>query len=154
MNPLYFSPMMRGLILLWAISMAGAQSSTAPPGYYPRAFNGDVFNGTVSAVGQNTITLTFHDGSATKTFLGRFDSTCIVPEGKDQSKPMLATDIPIGSELKAYYYPNTVKVAGKKTKENVIIGISISRWKDQTFPVQRQGMIFCTSDKLFPLHAF
>jgi hypothetical protein len=145
---------LRPLLLLAAVSLTCAQSLTAPPGYYPDQFNGDGFHGTLSSIDHDTITLTFEQGAKTEMFTGRFEAPCLVPEGSHPDKPMMAKDIPIGSELTAYYYSHSVKVAGKKAKENEIIAISIARWKDHTFPRERQGVIPCTRSKTLVFRGF
>jgi hypothetical protein len=94
-----------------------AQHGQAEAGYYPGAYLGDTWQGNVTAVNDDThtITLTYTKGSKTQTFDIRFAQGLAVNYSDGTSKAIKPSDIPIGAAAIAYYTPFSEKIDGKKT---------------------------------------
>ena len=105
------------LILITIFGVARAQHGTAPNGYYPMGYHGDIWTGEVTAVNaaNREITLTYVKGEKRESFVG------VLPEGykvklKDGSDHELkVSEIPIGARVTVYYLAKSRKVEGKKT---------------------------------------
>src|SRR5436309_14036037 len=105
------------LILITMFGVARAQHGTAPNGYYPMGYHGDIWTGEVTAVNaaNREITLTYVKGEKRESFVG------VLPEGykvklKDGSDHELkVSEIPIGARVTVYYLAKSRKVEGKKT---------------------------------------
>ena len=109
-----------------ALHSANAQKGTAPPGYYPIGYNGDIFSGElVPSDDANGIKLVYKNGAKSESFEGRIENPCQAPTQADPlvTKELHWSAIPEGSVLTVYYSPTTVKVDGKKVHTNLIWGI-------------------------------
>jgi hypothetical protein len=97
-------------------SRVQAQHGQAEPGYYPKAYVGDTWQGNVSAVDDQakTITLTYTKGSKTQTFMIRLAPGLAVSYSDGTSKELKPSDIPIGAMAYAYYTIYSEKIDGKK----------------------------------------
>jgi hypothetical protein len=111
--------MLLGACLLLAVAGAlHAQHGTAPNGYFPMGFAGDMWTGEVSAVNDanREITLVYTGKKKTESFVG------VVQEGykaklKDGSLAELKVSmIPIGRRLRVYYMAKDRKANGRKEK--------------------------------------
>ena len=112
-------------VLLLGTAVASAQYGTAPSGYYPRYYFGSMFTGDVVEAG-DTLTLRYTKGNKTDTLVGRFEKPCDVPKKDGSLGAMEPADVPLGSNLTALYYGRSKVIGGKKTDENVIIGIAFN----------------------------
>jgi hypothetical protein len=99
-----------GLLMLICVGAflalpALAQHGQAEPGYYPKAFIGDTWQGNVTAVDDqaHTITLTYTKGSKSQILTVRFADGLAVNYTDGTSKAIKPSDIPIGSMALAYY---------------------------------------------------
>jgi hypothetical protein len=118
------------LLMVWQFvvcpSATTAQHGTAPSGYYPPGFAGDMWTGEVIAVNDQTreITLAYRKKDRTETFTG------VLPEGyraKLQGggfREVKVSEFPIGTLLRVYYMAKTRKVEGKKVKYYEIIALA------------------------------
>jgi hypothetical protein len=111
---------------LLTICSAHAQKGTAPSGYYPVGYNGDIFSGEfVPSDDANAVTLVYKNGSKTESFKGSIEAACQAPMKAHPRlmKELHLSGIPAGTVLTAYYTPKTVKVDGKKVHTNLIWGL-------------------------------
>jgi hypothetical protein len=129
-------------LALWSWVALG-QYGTAPNGYYPPGYSGDIFSGKVTAVDEVTqvITISFDNGRKTETFMGHLQKPCAVPSA--DGKTMTAVDLPIGTDVTAFFEPKTQKDSGKKVKENSIIGIMFHSWDGHPVKQQAKKMYPC-----------
>jgi hypothetical protein len=100
-----------------AVFTTRAQHETAPPGYYPLGFVGDMWIGNVIAENNMTreVTLSYTKGTQRQTFVGVLE----VPrfKMKDGSMHTLKpSDIPLGMRIAVIYMPKWKKDAGKNVK--------------------------------------
>jgi hypothetical protein len=125
-------------------SLAFAQYGSAPNGYYPQGFNGDTFTGIVTATDDSTqtVTMEYAKGKKKETFTGRFNQPCTVPT--NDGHQMIASDLPVGTDLTVYYERKTKKVNGNKEHENVIIGLTFNSLQGQAIPKSSKAMYPCT----------
>src|SRR5690349_16588692 len=63
------------------ICRANAQNGTAPSGYYPMGYNGDIFSGEFVPTGGDAklVKLVYKQGSKTDSFEGMTETTCQAP---------------------------------------------------------------------------
>jgi len=94
-----------------------AQHGEAEPGYYPNSYVGDTWQGNVTAVDDQskTVTLTYTKGSKSQVLAVRFAPGLAVSYSDGTSKELKPSDIPIGAMAYAYYTNYTEKVNGKKS---------------------------------------
>lgn len=94
-----------------------AQHGEAEPGYYPKSYVGDTWQGNVTAADDQakTITLTYTKGSKSETLVVGLASGLSVTYSDGTSKELKPSDIPIGAMAYAYYTNYSEKVDGKKT---------------------------------------
>ena len=109
-----------GLAILFVLIVSGrghAQHGEAEPGYYPKAYVGDTWQGNVTAVDDQsrTVTLTYTKGSKSQVFTVRFAPGLAVSYSDGTSKELKPSDIPIGAMAYAYYTNYSEKVNGKKS---------------------------------------
>jgi hypothetical protein len=137
-----FAPAM---ILVWGSLLLFAQHGSAPNGYYPPNYGGDTFTGTVAATDDaaQTVTLGYSKGKKTEDFMGRFDHPCSIPT-KD-GNPMKPSDIPVGTDLTAYYNHKTTKVGDQKQNENVIIALTFNSFQGKPIPEGSRKLYYCTT---------
>ena len=130
-------------MMLFSASCALGQYGEAPNGYYPSAFRGDVFSGRVTAVDEATgqITISFEQKTKTEVFVGHLEEPCAVPS-KD-GKPMTALDLPIGTDVTAYFEKN-VKKDKSSSGENLIIGIMFHTWDGHPVRQTAKKMYLCS----------
>lgn len=141
--------MMRGLafllpILLLLDAVAFGQYGTAPNGYYPSRYNGEIISGRVTAVDEvaEQITISFEKAKKTETFVGRLDAPCAVPS-KD-GKPMTALDLPVGTDVTAFFVTSVPEDKNSSEKENSIIGIMFHSWNGRPVKPQSKKMYLCS----------
>lgn len=136
------------LVLLLCDALAFGQYGTAPNGYYPSGYNGDIFSGKVTAVDETSeeITISFEQGKRTGTFVGRFQAPCAV-SSKD-GKPMRALDIPIGTDISAFFETNVRRDGNTSAKENSIIGIMFHSWDGRPVRQQSKKMYLCSATSI------
>ena len=108
-----------GACLLLAVAGGlHAQHGTAPNGYFPMGFAGDIWTGEVSVTddAKREITLVYTGKKKTESFVG------VLQEGykaklKDGSLAELKVSmLPIGTRLRVYYMAKDRKVNGRKEK--------------------------------------
>jgi hypothetical protein len=121
---------------------ASAQYGSAPNNYYPDNYSGSTFTGEVTATSGDQITLIYKKKDKTDTFIGRFETNCSVPS-KDHHA-MVASDIPAGTVLTAFYDRESKKVNGQKEKENVIIAIAFDVWQGQKVNDDKKLIYSCS----------
>jgi len=129
-----------------------AQHATAPNGYYPETFNGDTFRGTVASVYDSTESLTLHfeKGNKLQDFTGRIEQPCAIPTKNGQ--PMRASDIPLGTDITAYYLESKDKTTGQK--QNLIIGIAFNSFNGNSIPEDKRKMYYCTGQAHVKFRAY
>lgn len=132
------------LVLLLCNSVAFGQYGIAPNGYYPSSYNGDIFSGKVTAVDEASgqITISFEKAKKTETFVGRLQQPCAVPS-KD-GKPMTAMDLPIGTDITAFFETDVRKDGNASVKENSIIGIMFHSWDGHPVKQPSKKMYSCS----------
>jgi hypothetical protein len=115
MRSIIFVTFVAALVIL--TTPVQAQHGEAEPGYYPKAYVGDTWQGNVTAVDDQgkTITLTFTKGSKSQTFTVSFAPGLAVSYSDGTSKDLKPSDIPIGAMAYAYYTNYSEKVDGKKS---------------------------------------
>src|SRR5512146_1657677 len=124
-----------------AIISAFGQHGTAPKGYYPSGYGGDIFTGVVKAVDatQQSLTLVYEGARTPETFTARLENPCIVPS--QTGRPMTAADIEIGTNLTVFYSTRSRKVEGRKQTEKFIIAITFNSWKGRE--VKDRRIFYC-----------
>ena len=158
-----FSP--RLLVLLLASSLfsilamcsAYAQKGTAPAGYYPVGYNGDIFSGEfVPSDDATAVKLVYKNGDKTDSFDGRIESACQAPSKANPrtTKELHLSAIPPGTVLTAYYTPAKVKVDGKKIHANLVWGIRFDLVNGQKLTGANRPIIFCSHQQSEPFRAF
>ena len=135
---------MRYACMVLLLTVALAQHRTAPNGYYPRNYQGDIFTGEVIDGPLDVLTLRYTNGDKQELFTGRFESPCAVPTKDGKMGAMTPADVPLGSVLTAYYYGNTAKKDGLKAKENVILGIAFLSTNGKEIPAEKRRGYQCT----------
>ena len=132
------------ITLLW-ISYALGQYGEAPNGYYPSAYDGDIFSGKVTAVNETSgqITVSFKEGKKAQIiFVGRLEQPCAVPS--QDGKGMTALDLPIGTDVTVFFKKNAKRDANSSTKENLIIGIMFHSWDGHPVRQTAKKMYLCS----------
>ena len=133
------------IAILLTSTLAVAQHGTAPNGYYPPDYGGDTFSGVVTGGDDaaQSVTLNYSKGKKNEDFTGRFDHPCSIPT-KD-GKPMKPSDIPVDTDLTAYYNHKTTKVGDQKQSENVIIGLTFNSFQGKPIPEASRKVYYCTT---------
>ncbi len=105
------------LALIVFVTSVQAQHGNAEPGYYPKAYVGDTWQGNVTAVDDQarTLTLTYAKGSKSQTFTVRLAPGLAVHYTDGTSEDLKPSDIPIGAMAYAYYTNYSEKVNGKRS---------------------------------------
>ena len=107
-----------------------AQHGTAPTGYYPMGYNGDMWTGAVTAVNDDTreITLSYEDTKhkKTETFVGVLEDGYEVTTRDGQKHELKVSEIPLGTHLIVLYSPKAKKANGKKIKYYEIFKIQVA----------------------------
>jgi len=133
------------LQLMLAATAAFAQFGSAPNSYYPDGYMGTTFTGTVTAVKDGEITLTYTRKDKTDTFVGHLEANCNAPTAN--GKGMVAADLLMGTVITAFFNSETRKVNGQKLKDNVIIAVSFEVWRGQKIPDDKKKIYMCTNNK-------
>ncbi|GEM_PF-1123299 len=109
------------LLVLWVWPSA-AQHGTAPPGYYPPGYNGDMWTGVVTATSDNdrSITLNYAKKDKTQIFVGELEEGYKIKRADGTMRELKVSEIPLGARLEVLYMVKTRKVDNKKVKVNVI----------------------------------
>lgn len=94
------------------------QHGSAPQGYYPLGYAGDIWTGEVVSTDDATreITLTYTDGKKSETFTGILKENYQVKMKDGSMKELKPSGIPKGARITVYYEARTKKVDGKKEK--------------------------------------
>ncbi len=140
-----------------AVCCAHAQKGTAPSGYYPIGYNGDIFSGElVPSDDANAVKLVYKNGSKTESFDGRIETACQAPTQANPrtTKELHLSAIPAGAVLTVYYTPRTVKVDGKKVHTNLIWGIRFDVVNGQKLTDPKRPIISCSHQQTAPFRAF
>ena len=124
-----------------ASASASAQHATAPNGYYPRYYNGDTFRGKVVAVEHDpaALTLAFENRKKSEQMTMIFDQRCSVPTKNGQ--PFTESDVPLGTDLTAYYLERKDKSTGQKA--NILIAISFNNFRGIEIPEKECRVYMC-----------
>jgi len=125
---------------------APAQHGTAPSGYYPAGYSGDIFTGTVVSVDQSSdaVTLEYSKGGKSEKLVVIMEGGCKVPS--KGGEPMHAKNIPEGTVLTAFYMPKTEKINGEKQKLHVFVAISFVEWQGKKIATENQKVWSCGTD--------
>lgn len=145
----------RHWIFLWVI-LAGiantipalAQHGSAPTGYYPLGYRGSIFTGTLVSASQSPelVTLRYTKGTHTEDFVARPESTCAGKVQDGTPRPYHLSEIPKGTVLTVFYTTVTSKDKdGRKSKDNVVFAIEYVELSGKTIPVDRRGMVSCST---------
>jgi len=140
-----------------ALHYANAQKGTAPPGYYPIGYNGDIFSGElVPSDDANGVKLVYKNGTKDESFEGRIESPCQAPTQANPrvTKELHLSAIPEGSVITVYYSPATVKVEGKKVHTNSVWGIRFDMVNGQKLTDPKRPIISCSHQQATPFRAF
>ena len=110
-----------------------AQHGTAPNGYFPMGFAGDMWTGEVSAVNDanREITLVYTRKKKAESFVGVLQHGYKVKLKDGSLAELKLSMIPIGTRLRVYYMAKDRKVDGRKEKFYEIFRID--------FPPQAEG---------------
>lgn len=132
------------LFTLLCSSVAFGQYGTAPNGYYPPDYDGNIFSGRVIAVDEASeqITISFEKANNSQTFVGRLQAPCAVPS-KD-GKRMTALDVPIGTDVTAFFETIVRNDGNFPAKENLIIGLMFHSWDRHPVKQTSQKMYLCS----------
>jgi hypothetical protein len=145
------------MLSLLVICSAHAQRGTAPSGYYPVGYTGDIFSGEfVSSDDAKAVKLVYENGSKTESFDGRVEAACQAPlKGNPRvTKELHLSAIPAGTVLTAYYTPTTVKVDGKKVHTNLIWGIRFDEVNGHKLTDPKRPIISCSQQQGAPFRVF
>jgi len=117
----------RLLILILVGFPALAQHGTAPAGYYPAGYNGDMWTGALTAANDSTreITLSYTKKDKTQTFTGALEEKFTITLADGKKHELKPSDIAPGTILRVYYKPKTKKVEDKKVKYYEIFKLEI-----------------------------
>ena len=108
---------------------AAAQHATAPDGYYPAAYAGDMFTGVVTGVDLKTsqVRLLYTDGKKVERFVGVVAQP-FTARGNDGAMHEVTPAIfRRGMEVTVYYIQREPGQAGAQTKVNEIFLIKVGR---------------------------
>lgn len=136
---------MLAMFLSCFVAGAQAQYGTAPNNNYPDTYSGLTFTGTVTAgVGQELI-LTYKKNDKTDTFVGRFETGCAVASTNGHT--MMASDIPSGTVVTAFFNTPSKKSDDQKQNRNVIIAISFETWRGEKVSQDKKRIFWCTKNQ-------
>jgi hypothetical protein len=136
---------MLAMFLPCFIAGAQAQYGTAPNNNYPDTYSGLSFTGAVTAgVGQELI-LTYKKDDKTDTFVGRLETGCAV--ASTNGRTMMASDIPGGTVVTAFFNKEPKKVGSEKPPLNVIIAISFETWHGEKVTEDKKRIFWCTKNQ-------
>jgi hypothetical protein len=95
-----------------------AQHGTAPDGYFPIGFAGDMWTGEVSAVNNanREITLVYTGKKKTESFVGVLQQGYRVKLKDGSLAELKFSMIPVGTRLRVYYMAKDRKISGRKEK--------------------------------------
>src|SRR5208283_3815083 len=87
------------------------QHGSAPNGYYPSGYSGDIWTGEVVSTDDATreITLTYTNGKKTETFAGVLIDNYQVKTKDGSMKELKPSGIPKGARIVVFYQPGTKK---------------------------------------------
>ncbi len=126
--------------LLGFAALALAQRGTAPTGYYPGCFAGDIWAGTLTAVddAKRQMTLTYIDPKhhRAETFVGVIEEGYTVSRRGGPRHELRPSELPLGAQLKVYYCEESRKVEGRKTKVDTVFAI------DQVTNLKKGNLVF------------
>jgi hypothetical protein len=123
-----------------------AQKGTAPSGFYPGNYHGEIFTGRVVKTGPGELTLEYKRGSKSEMFSGSTESKCLAPTRGNPRvmKELHVPAIPLGTVLTAFYTENKKQADGTKVKENVILAIRFDEINGQTITNPDRPVIECS----------
>jgi hypothetical protein len=111
-------------LFLGLSALAYAQHRTAPNGYYPVCYAGDVWTGTLSAVDDDKREISLTDAdpkhNGTETFVGVIKEGYTVSRRGGPPHELKPSELPLGKQLSVYYCMERKKVNGKKTTVNEV----------------------------------
>ena len=121
-------------------TLAPAQHRTAPTGYYPDCYQGDIWTGALSAVDdeKREIVLTYVDPkqNKTETFVGVIEDGYTVSRRGGPQHALMPSEFPRGARLTVYYCIEHKKVEGKKTTVNKVFRI------DKVLNLKEERLVF------------
>jgi hypothetical protein len=102
------------------------QHGSAPPGYYPVGYSGDIWTGEIVSTDDVTreITLTYTNGKKSETFTGILKENYQVKMRDGSMKELKPSGIPKGSRITIFYQAKTRKLNGNKEKYYEIFEIN------------------------------
>lgn len=133
-----------------------AQHGTAPNGYYPKSYSGDIFTGLLEASKDDPqrFTLVYTKGTKSERFAGKLESACIWKSKDGPSHTFNPFEAPPGTVLTAFYRPVSRKSGGQKSTENMVIAISVAEINGKKISDERRVTISCSADHFFDFMAF
>ncbi len=140
-----FDSIFCGAFVLLLGSVGVAQHGTAPNNYYPAGYMGATFTGKVAQTTDDSITLSFVQGSKTETFEAYATAPCNLPASKTTTRPVPLSKVQTGAVVRVYYQPSTFKVDGRKQKRNEVIGISFLEVNGGAVSEEHQAIFYCMS---------
>jgi len=128
------------------VSPANSQKGTAPNGYYPVDFQGDIFTGRAESARPNLeeLTLVYSKGKKTEHWVGRLEFSCSSTDKGGQVHTMHVSDMFAGDLLTVYYITRTTKADNAKTTTNWIIALSPAEVDGKKIPEDKQVLISCS----------
>jgi hypothetical protein len=144
LHRLLFTFLCCGLVALACPGVVSAQYGTAPNNYYPEAYHGATFTGTVTQINNDAITLTYTHGSKTDTFEGYVAARCNLPSTR-------TTIVKKGAVITVFYEPETTKTNGQKLKKNRILGISFQEVDGNKIAENQRGIFYCMPSPSFQM---
>jgi hypothetical protein len=112
-------------LMMFCIAAFG-QHGTAPDGYYPPSYSGDIWTSEVVSTNDTTreIALTYTNGAKSETFTGVLKDNFQVKMKDGSMKELNPSGIPKGARIVVFYQAKTRKVDGNKVKYNEIFQIN------------------------------
>jgi hypothetical protein len=135
----------RVLTFLAFVAVAFGQKGSAPPGFYPSNYHGDIFTGTVSGSDGDQLTLVYEKGKKRETFVGRIERPCIAPTKAGKAKELRLAAIPQGTILTVFYNHERAKEGALEKDSYTIVGIRFDRLNGQELTDPGRPVIPCSA---------
>jgi hypothetical protein len=144
------------LLACFIPARTNAQKGTAPNGYYPITYNGNIFTGTLESVDKEKqdITIAYVHGDKTEKFTGRFENRCSWSSKDGIEHSFGVEDIPKGTVLTVFYKIRTEKMATEKVNENSIFAVSYKTLHGNQIPPNKRLIVFCAKPQATHFRVF
>jgi hypothetical protein len=131
----------RVLCPLLLISAQAAMAQTKAPESHPAP---QVTGRLIGTDGARGLILEYETDAGRKTFIGKIQSTCMIParSRSSQTRPLELSSIPQGSELTLFYVPHEIRRAGWHKWQNFVLALRVDRLNGNS-PIPVGKMIPC-----------